>query len=207
MACANSIKCLIFLFELDTIASSEVINIPLTHVGTIPLDTERLHLRRFALDDATDMFNNWAHDAEVTKYLVWQPHANLDATKEILATWTKDYEAPEKYLWAIVLKETNQVIGSIGLKPNDALQRAEIGYCIGRAFWNKGIMTEALIRVLDFGFTTLGLTRMQACHHTANPQSGKVMLKAGMQYEGCLKKWSFNNQGALVDCEMYAAVK
>ncbi|MEI6601906.1 MAG: GNAT family N-acetyltransferase [Clostridia bacterium] len=180
---------------------------PLTHVGTIPLETERLQLRRFALDDAADMFHNWAHDAEVTKYLVWQPHANLDATKEILAAWTKDYEAPDKYLWAIVLKETNQVIGSIGLKPNDTLQRAEIGYCIGRAFWNKGIMTEALIRVLDFGFTTLGLTRMQACHHTANPQSGKVMLKAGMQYEGCLKKWSFNNRGALVDCEMYAAVK
>ncbi len=178
-----------------------------THLGTVKLETERLILRRFVAEDASDMYCNWANDDEVTKYLVWKSHPDIEATKGILEIWVKDYENLDKYVWAIALKDTNQVIGSIGMKPNDALQRAEIGYCIGRAFWNKGIMTEALKSVMKFGFEELGFIRIQACHHTENPQSGKVMLKAGMQYEGCLKKWSFNNDGVLVDCEMYAGVK
>ena len=64
----------------------------MVHKGTVRLETDRLILRRFTLDDAPAMFNNWANDPEVTKYLSWEPHADLEVTREILRTWVNSYD-------------------------------------------------------------------------------------------------------------------
>ena len=64
--------------------------------GTITLETHRLMLRQFRIEDAEDMFANWASDPEVTKFLTWPPHESVEATRTLLSEWSKDYEKPER---------------------------------------------------------------------------------------------------------------
>ena len=87
----------------------------LNHKGTLEIETDRLVLRRFTVNDAENMFNNWANDSEVTKYLSWKPHGKIDTTKDILNSWVQDYESTNVYNWAIVYKNDSMVIGSISV--------------------------------------------------------------------------------------------
>jgi [ribosomal protein S5]-alanine N-acetyltransferase len=92
------------------------------------------------------------------------------------------------YTFAIIHKKTNQMIGAIGLHLNDEHNRAEVGYWIAVSHWNKGVATEALIRILEFGFDKVGINKIFATHLVDNPSSGRVMLKAGMIREGKLNE-------------------
>jgi len=153
----------------------------LNHIGTQTIKTKRLTLRRFMLDDADAMFANWANDAEVSKYLTWEPHGDIAVTKAVISTWLDEYQNKNVYNWVIELN--GDIIGSIGvLKSNDELCEAEAGYCLAKAYWNQGIMTEAYQAVLDFAFSNVGFQRVYAKHHIDNPNSGKVMRKCGMKY-------------------------
>ena len=98
------------------------------------------------------------------------------------------------------------MIGAVGLRIEREDQRAELGYWIGRPYWNQGYCTEAARAVLDFGFEQLGLNRIYASHFTRNPASGRVMQKLGMTHEGRLRqhvrKWD-----AFEDVEVYAVLR
>ncbi len=178
------------------------------HKGTVSLKTERLLLRKFRYADAEDMFNNWANDSDVTKYLTWQPHGSIEVTKEIIKSWISEYEKENVYNWAIVLNDTGKVIGSISVvNVCNEHQRCEVGYCMGKKYWNKGIMTEALKCVIKYLFFQVGINRIQAIHHRDNSASGKVMHKSGMKYEGRLKYYLLNNKGSYVDCDIYAILR
>lgn len=180
----------------------------LKHCGTKVLETERLILRPFKEGDAGDMFCNWASDDEVTRYLTWPTHKELKITEAIMSTWMDRYKDLDHYHWAICLKETDEVIGSISLACIDAnLESCEAGYCIGKAWWNKGLMTEVFQKVIDFGFHEIGFERIAARHDKNNTASGSVMLKCGLQYEGTLRKVLKNNVGVLVDCKYYSILK
>lgn len=133
----------------------------LTHKGTKELTTKRLKLRRFTVDDAQDMFNNWASDAEVTKFVSWLPHSTPDLTRELLSKWVQEYEKPDYYSWAI--EYNGRLIGSIGapsIKERD--ERTGIGYCIARDCWNKGITTEALEAVCNYLLMRLDSTGLKS---------------------------------------------
>ncbi len=178
------------------------------HKGTIRLKTERLILREFTLADATDMFNNWASDDEVTKYLSWPTHKDIETSKNVASMWVNDYIKPEYYLWAIEVKDSGQVVGSIAVMSIDNnTEMCEIGYCIGKAFWNKGIVTEALKGVVKYAFNEVGFNRIMCRHHIGNNASGRVMEKASLQYEGLLRQVMKNNKGKLVDCKYYSMLK
>ena len=177
------------------------------HLGTIKLETERLVLRRFRLDDAMDMYRNWASDPEVTKFLTWPTYDKPEMANDILKLWESNYEKQDFYQWAIELKAIGQPIGSISVvRLNDQVQSAEIGYCIGRAWWRKGITSEALERVIQFLFDDVGMNRIEARHDVNNPGSGKVMQKCGMQLEGIHRQADWNNQG-ICDEARYAILK
>lgn len=179
----------------------------INHKGTTEIDTERLLLRRFKDSDAETMFTTWANDPEVTRYLSWRPHGTLEVTKEIISSWINSYGNQEFYNWAIFLKEAGKVIGSIGLVDlSDENQRCEIGYCIGKEYWNQGITTEALKSVIGFFFREVCFNRIQAKHYKDNPASGRVMQKAGMKYEGRLREYFKNKDGEFVDCDLYSIV-
>lgn len=172
------------------------------HKGTQEIQTERLLLRRAVMEDAQPMFKNWASDAEVTKYLTWPPHDSEEITGMILDEWIRGYEKENFYLWMIVLKKNgDEPIGSISVvEGNDDLAKAEIGYCIGRKWWHKGIMSEALQAVMDYLFDEVGMNRLEARHDPRNPHSGAVMRKCGMKYEGTARQSDRNNQGICDAC-------
>ena len=172
----------------------------LTHKGTQTIETSRLILRQARIEDAEPMFRNWANDPEVTKYLTWPPHGSVEVTKQLLTSWVESYKKGDYYQWMIVLKETGEPIGSIMANTMGRAQSAHIGYCIGKAWWHQGIMTEALQAVMDFLFEDVGMNRVEAKHDINNPNSGAVMRKCGMKYEGTLRQCVRNNQGICDAC-------
>ncbi len=164
--------------------------------GTQRIETHRLILRPFRMEDAEDMYANWASDPEVTRYLTWPAHGSVDVTRRVLEDWIPRYGDGGYFHWAIEWKETGIAIGSIAaMKLDEETESAEIGYCLSRAFWGRGIMPEALRAVMDFLFDTVGLNRIASYHDANNPKSGRVMVKAGMKKEGILRKARKNNAG------------
>jgi ribosomal-protein-alanine N-acetyltransferase len=179
----------------------------LTHKGTQTIETERLILRRFELADADAIFNNWANDDEVTKYMRWETHKNIEETKNVVSSWIENYNSPECYHWGLSIKSTGQLIGSIGagaIDKND--NKCEIGYCIGREFWSMGFTTEAVKAVIHFLMFDVGLNRVEAYHSVNNPASGKVMQKTGMTFEGRAKQ-KYRCRLGFQDSDMYGIVK
>ena len=175
--------------------------------GTKRIETDRLILRQFRIEDAEDMYNNWTTDVEVTRFLTWSPHPDIDFTKGLLENWIGKYSEPTWYNWAIELKETGEVVGNISVvKLNERIEAADIGYCMGKAWWGRGIMPEALRAVIAYLFEEVGLNRVAACHDVNNPKSGRVMQKAGMTREGVLRAAGRNNQG-ICDEVWYSIIK
>ena len=175
--------------------------------GTQRIETHRLILRRYRIGDAEDMFSNWASDPEVTKFLTWPAHQSVDVTRWLVNDWISHYDDGGFFQWAIELKETGSVIGSIGVvRLEEVIGEAEIGYCMGRAFWGQGIMPEALRAVIDYLFDTAGIDRICAGHDVRNPNSGRVMEKAGLKKEGVRRGGGKNNQG-ICDTACYALLR
>ena len=179
----------------------------MNHCGTRMIETKRLLLRKFVIEDAGAMFRNWASDKEVTKFLTWSAYTSSETAMWVLDEWDVSYKKPDYYQWAIVLKDIKEPIGSISVvKIDEKTEMAEIGYCIGRSWWNQGITSEALRAVIDFMFDQVGANRVQAKHDVNNPHSGLVMKKCGMKYEGTLRSAAVNNQG-VCDVSIYALLK
>ncbi len=177
------------------------------HCGTVRLETERLILRRFEKDDAEAMFRNWASDSEVTRFLTWPAHSSVDVSRRVLDDWVAAYANDGYYQWAIVLKEIGEPIGGISVvRMDESVGAAEVGYCIGRSWWHRGITSEALRAVMDFLFDQVGFDRIAARHDVNNPHSGMVMRKCGMKYEGTMRAADRNNQG-VCDAAWYALLR
>lgn len=179
----------------------------MNHIGTKTLETERLILRKFKDEDASDLFNNWASDSNVTKYLTWPTHENLDTSKYVIGLWLNEYSNSDHYNWCIELKEDGQAIGSISVVSIDEnVEAVEIGYCIGKEYWDKGIVTEAFSSIIKFLFEEVDVKRIVAKHDTNNPASGAVMKKCGLKFEGVNRKAGKNNTG-ICDMAVYSILK
>ena len=143
----------------------------------LTLETERLRLRPFRLDDAEAMFTGWANDDEVTKYLTWPTHSDVETTKAILARWVAEYEQPERLNFAIERKDDGRLIGGI-----DVVHYTEgvpvIGYVLSRACWGRGYMTEACTRVIEYLFSQ-GFDAVRIDAIVENVGSNRVIQKCG----------------------------
>lgn len=176
--------------------------------GTVNLTTKRLCLRRFSKNDAKHMYENWASNPKVTRYVTWFPHKSVEETQNIINNWVNEYSLSHVYQWAIELKEISEPIGSIGVvRMNEDKQSCEMGYCIGEKFWNKGYTSEALSAILQFLFEEVGFNRIAACHDVRNPNSGKVMEKCGLQYEGTMREVGFTKEGDKLTLSYYSILK
>lgn len=176
------------------------------HLGTKQIETDRLILRRFTVEDAEKMYQNWASDPEVTKFLTWSTHENAEVTRALLTDWVSSYENADKYEWCIALKENDEPVGSMGVVHcNEKVKSMEIGYCIGREYWHQGITSEALAAVMQFLLEEVGAYRIESRHDARNPHSGAVMKKCGMRYEGTRIRADWNNSG-ICDCVYYGYV-
>ena len=190
------------------------------HIGTKRIETKRLLLRPFDQGDAWAMFHHWVNDPAVTHFLTWEPHGRIEVTRELLLHWENRSRRPDYYNWAIVPYMNDAVQGQTAmLLPDDPVggisvvqyseedQVGVVGYCLSKAFWGQGIMTEALGAVIHFLFHEVGFHRIEAQHDTNNPASGKVMLNCGMQREGVLRKAKFCPRRGFYDVAIYGILK
>ena len=179
----------------------------MNHIGTITLETERLILRRFTIDDAVPMFDNWASDDEVTKFLTWPTHKSIEDSKWFINMCLDNYSSLSFYNWAIELKDTHELIGNISfVKIFEDTASVDFGWVIGRKYWGNGYAPEACNRIIDFIFDEVEANCVYAIHDVNNQKSGRAMQKLGMKFEGIIRQCNKNNQG-IVDCARYSILK
>ncbi|STO06926.1 GNAT family N-acetyltransferase [Exiguobacterium aurantiacum] len=148
----------------------------------IQLETERLRLRAFHLDDAEAMYP-YAKDDRVGPNAGWAPHRSIEETRAVIRMFQADQD-----VWAITLKETDEVIGTIGLhdrRPDPNIQheaQREIGYVLNPTYWGQGYIPEAVRAMLRHGFEDLGLERIWCGHFDFNDQSRRVVEKCGFVF-------------------------
>lgn len=178
----------------------------ITHKGTKTIHTQRLLLRKFTVDDSQAMFENWANDERVTRYLAWCPHESSEATKQLLELWCAAYENKNKYNW--VMEYEGTPIGNISVvKLNEKNEWAELGYCMGYAYWNRGFMSEAAKAIIDYLFTEIGVNRVCISHDVMNPASGRVAQKCGLTFEGTKRECFKTSTGEFHDISDYAIIR
>ena len=158
-----------------------------------PLLTKRLLLRSFTLEDAADI-QRLAGDRDIASTLTNMPHPYENGmAEEWMHACSDRYENGEGLNFAITCRTDKYLIGGIGLRRDPENKNAELGYWIGKPYWNCGYATEAAKAVVAYSFEVLKLNRIHARRFKRNPASGRVLEKIGMQYEGCLrqhiKKW------------------
>jgi len=126
------------------------------------------------------------------------------AGDELLAKYISAYEQANFCRWAIALRGEQDCIGQIAyFMVNEKNHWGEIEYCVGRAFHNKGYITEAVNGILKYGFEKMGLHKVQVCHKVNNPASKRVIEKCGFVYEGTLRDYFFMD-GEYVDRLYYS---
>jgi len=158
-----------------------------THPPTI-LKTERLRLRKAKLADAEAIFRQYATDAEVTKYVSWRAHRNLEETREYMRMCSLAWDIGKAFHWVIETQESKQVIGMVIARASE--EKWELGFVLARAFWGRGYMTEAVTALVARALKQKEIFRIWAVCDVDNKASARVMEKAGMQREGILKRWS-----------------
>ena len=175
--------------------------------NTKTLETERLILRKFTIDDAEGMFKNWATDPLTNKYLSWELHKSIDESKSIIKDWLKRYESGF-YNWVVELKDTHEIIGNICEEGKNLKHKTiSVGYCYGSKYWNNGYASEALRRVIEYLLTEQDFYLVEANHRSSNPASGRVMQKSGMKYDGTLRERRIDIDGTRADMLYYSITK
>ncbi|MGO8704058.1 MAG: GNAT family N-acetyltransferase [Candidatus Brocadiia bacterium] len=161
------------------------------------LETARLILRPFEAADAKNV-QRLAGNRAVAEYTANIPHPYEDGmAEEWISGHQSAFEAGKSATFAIVLRESRELIGAAGLGIVRRFDHAELGYWIGLPYWNKGFCTAAAKELLRFAFQDLKLHRVYASHFAMNPASGRVMQKLGMTHEGVrrehVKRWGRYN--------------
>lgn len=177
------------------------------NISELPaFETERLILRQLLIRDKNDMFE-YSKNPEVTKYLLWKEHENAEFTAKYLKYLQPKYRRGECWEWAIVNKAENKMIGTVGFVSFDNEHNcAEVGYVISDKYWGNGYAPEALDRIISFGFGELYLNRIYARHIVGNENSGRVMQKCGMSFEGIQRKSMYIKE-KYEDIAVYAIIK
>lgn len=166
------------------------------------LTTRRLTLRKPEMSDAAAAFA-WASDDEVTRYMGWPRHRFIEDTQRFLTFATREWV--EQGVGTFIVVHEGRVIGSTGFHVLGR-QRAMTGYILRRDAWGQGFATEACRAMVELA-ATLGIARLEAQCHVTHVASARVLEKAGMEFEGVLRRYlSFPNlDGAPGDVRSYSA--
>jgi len=152
------------------------------------LTTKRLLLRQLHISDAEAEFAT-SSDEETMQYIPSLPHKTLAETIQQLERLRERYEQRQTLLWAITLKGSERVIGTCGFyRLQEEHSLAEVGYKLNRDYWRQGIVSEAVLAVVEYGFRELGFERIEAVTFGENAKSQALLLKLGFKHEGILRK-------------------
>ena len=170
------------------------------------IETERLILRKLELADAEDLFR-YASEPAVSRFMPWNVHKTIEETKRFLAFILDAYEQQRKLTWAIELKETGKMIGTIDyVSWQPKRSKAEMAYTLSHEYWGRGLMKEAAEGLLAFGFKEMGLNKVEAPIMLENAQSRRLAEKLGMKLEGVARDHMVI-KGDFVDLAMYSLLK
>ena len=170
------------------------------------LETDRILLRPITYLDIEDMYK-YCSVPEVSRYTTWEYHKSKDDTKGFIDFILNRYASEKVGPWGIEYKESKQLIGSCSfVNWNNHCMRAEIGYVLSTQYWNKGIMTEVVRRIIEFSFKELELVRVEAKCHLKNVGFAKVMEKGGMKFEGVIRRYLWAKE-ELQDVKLYSIIR
>ncbi|MDO5518244.1 MAG: GNAT family N-acetyltransferase [Clostridium sp.] len=147
------------------------------------LETERLKLRTFKIDDTEEVFKCWESDPRVAQYMFWTSHYDINKTKEWVMSEIDKIENDEWYRWCIEEKSTGNIIGTCLIYYEDEVENYEIAYNFGYKYWGKGYATEAMKEVISFAKDKLEIKELVGRHANENTASENVLKKLGFKYE------------------------
>lgn len=165
------------------------------------LETNRLILREWNINDAADLYE-YAKSKKIGPMAGWKPHANIEESQKIIQMFIEENET-----WAICLKETGKVIGSIGLHRLCKEQERSLGYVLSEMFWGKGIVYEAAKCVMDYAFHNFKIDTISVVHFPFNIQSKRVIEKLGFHYTETKEKATKTFDGNEYDDVCYSISK
>lgn len=178
------------------------------YFGTPHIETDRLILEKFQLNDTQKVFDHWLSDERVADNRINAAHKTISETLERVNKIVTGYESKEFCYWAIKLKDSGELIGEIDLYDFDKVtENCEVSYSLGYEWWNRGYGTEALRAIVEFGFRKMNLHKISAAHNTDNPASGRLMSKAGMAQEGIIRDMIRNSKNQYKDCAVYGILQ
>jgi len=171
------------------------------------ITTARLVLRRPRPEDAQAIFQDYAQDSEVTRFLSWTRHKDIAETQAFLAGCPERFDTGVEPAWVITFPSNDRALGMIGCRLNGWM--AGIGYCLARPHWNQGLMCEAAGALVEWALTLPQIYRVWAVCHVSNRASARVMEKVGMLQEGLLRRWAScpNLSPEPQDCLIYARTR
>lgn len=154
-------------------------------------ETQTIVGRKPNLRDAPLIYNTYATDAEVTRYLVFKPYTALEDLQKWLNFIVDEWDDKPGIMYLLFKKDQpDELVGSFSIEIDQF--KATVGYLIARPYWGQGIMTEVLQFWVDWALAQPGIYRIGALCDVDNPASGKVMEKVGMTYEGTLKRFGIH---------------
>jgi len=157
------------------------------------LHTDRLVLRELTVNDAQAILNCFSN-SNVLRHYGQNPLTSLDQVRQIINNFSTNYDEKRGIKWGIELKGQAGIIGTIGFQEwSTEHKRAEISYALFPESWGKGYALEAVNKVISFGFQEMELVRIGAIVFTENDASNRLLIKAGFEKEGLLKKYMHQN--------------
>ena len=175
------------------------------------IETPRLQLRKPLVEDAAGVFEQYAADPEVTRFLTWRPHGSVADTLALMVSRLSCWENGSEFSWILTPRDdAAAILGMISAIPDERHSwRWSLGYVLARAYWGRGYMTEAVRAVTSTLFEEPGVHRVSAFADEENFASARVLEKAGLQREGILRRWSLHPNISSIprDCWSFAVVR
>ena len=171
------------------------------------IETKRLILRHFTKSDF-EQLHAFASDSENVQYMDWGPNSENDTNSFLRDVQTTYQATPRKaYEFAVILKSTNQLIGSCGIRIQSSINHhGDFGYILSKAYWNQGLGKELAAELVRFGFSDLKLHRIWATCAPDNIASQKVLERIGLKKEGHLRQNIFH-RGQWRDSCLYSILE
>jgi RimJ/RimL family protein N-acetyltransferase len=149
--------------------------------------TPRLAARPAITADAGTIFEDYARDPAVARYMTWRPHQTVDETIEFLQRCEHEWADGSAFPWTLWMKDGGAFAGMIEIRVRET--SVNVGYALARRWWRQGLMTEALTSAVQWAFEQPSIFRVWATCDVENVASARLLERVGMEREGVLRRW------------------
>jgi RimJ/RimL family protein N-acetyltransferase len=170
------------------------------------LTTSRLLLRKPRAEDASLIFATYAQDPEVTRYLTFRPHRDVNDARAAVERFLEGWQSGKSYCLLIFRRDSEELVGAISAREDQGIN---LGYLVARPYWRHGFMSEALGAIVEWAFAQPHVFRVWAVCDIENEASARLLERNGFHQEGILRKWSLHPNVSEIprDCFCYAKTR